>query len=122
METSMRKLLKPTRRRFLAGGASLIAAPAIVKAQGILASRYPPGGYIAQAVNFPISLQAHLGAPLTGVSTVQMYINDVSDAEEGQFSPTGLAKPGPDGVSTVIVAARPCGAAAREKETERRPA
>jgi hypothetical protein len=37
-------------------------------------------------------------------------------AEEAQFSPTGLAKPGPDGVSTVIVAARPCGVAARETD------
>jgi hypothetical protein len=57
METSMRKLLRPTRRLFLAGGASLIAAPAIVKAQGVLVSRYPPGGYVAQALDFPTSLE-----------------------------------------------------------------
>jgi hypothetical protein len=37
-------------------------------------------------------------------------------AEEAQFSPTGLAKPGPDGVSTVIVAARRCGVAAHETD------
>jgi hypothetical protein len=37
-------------------------------------------------------------------------------AEEEQFSPTGLAEPGPDGVSTVIVAARPCGVAAHETD------
>jgi hypothetical protein len=37
-------------------------------------------------------------------------------AKEAQFSPTGLAKPGPDGVSTVIVAARPCGVAAHETD------
>jgi|SRR5258706_9991926 hypothetical protein len=37
-------------------------------------------------------------------------------AEQAQFSPTGLARPGPDGVSTVIVAARPCGVAAHETD------
>lgn len=37
-------------------------------------------------------------------------------ADEEQFSPTGLAQPGKDGVSTVIVAARPCGVAAHETD------
>jgi hypothetical protein len=37
-------------------------------------------------------------------------------AEQPAFSPTGLARPGPDGVSTVIVAARPCGVAAHETD------
>jgi hypothetical protein len=37
-------------------------------------------------------------------------------AEQTPFSPTGLARPGPDGVSTVTVAARPCGVAARETD------
>ncbi len=37
-------------------------------------------------------------------------------AEEGPISPTGLSKPGPDGVSTVIVAARSCGVAAHETD------
>jgi hypothetical protein len=37
-------------------------------------------------------------------------------AEQGPFSPTGLARPGPDGVSTVIVAPRPCGVAAHETD------
>jgi hypothetical protein len=37
-------------------------------------------------------------------------------AQEAQFPPTGLAKPGPDGASTVIVAARPCGVAAHETD------
>jgi hypothetical protein len=37
-------------------------------------------------------------------------------AEEAPPSPTGLARPGPDGVSTVIVAARPCGTAAHETD------
>ena len=37
-------------------------------------------------------------------------------AEQEPFSPTGLSIPGPDGVSTVIVAARPCGIAAHETD------
>jgi len=37
-------------------------------------------------------------------------------AEEEPLSPTGLSRPGPDGVSTVIVAARSCGAAAHETD------
>jgi hypothetical protein len=37
-------------------------------------------------------------------------------AEKAPFSSTGLARPGPDGVSTVIVAARPCGVAAHETD------
>jgi hypothetical protein len=37
-------------------------------------------------------------------------------AEEAPFSPTGLSRPGPDGESTVIVAARPCGVAAHETD------
>jgi hypothetical protein len=36
--------------------------------------------------------------------------------DSGPFSPTGLSQQGPDGVSTVIVAARPCGVAARETD------
>ena len=37
-------------------------------------------------------------------------------AEEAPFSPTGLSRRGPDGASTVIVAARPCGVAAHETD------
>src|SRR3982075_2708434 len=37
-------------------------------------------------------------------------------AEEAPFSPTGLSRSGPDGASTVIVAARPCGVAAHETD------
>jgi len=37
-------------------------------------------------------------------------------AEQAPISPTGLSKPGPDGVSTVIVAARSCGVAAHETD------
>jgi hypothetical protein len=37
-------------------------------------------------------------------------------AEEAPLSPTGLSRPGPDGVSTTIVAARPCGVAAHETD------
>jgi hypothetical protein len=36
--------------------------------------------------------------------------------EDQQFSPTGLSKEGPDGISTVTVAARPCGVAAHETD------
>ena len=37
-------------------------------------------------------------------------------AEQAPFSPTGLARTGPNGVSTVIVAPRPCGVAAHETD------
>jgi hypothetical protein len=37
-------------------------------------------------------------------------------AEEAPLSTIGLARPGPDGVSTVIVAPRPCGVAAHETD------
>ena len=37
-------------------------------------------------------------------------------AEEAPSSTTGLARPGPDGVSMVIVAPRPCGVAAHETD------
>ena len=37
-------------------------------------------------------------------------------AEEAPLATTGLARPGPDGVSTVIVAPRPCGVAAHETD------
>jgi hypothetical protein len=37
-------------------------------------------------------------------------------AEQSPFPTTGLARPGPGGVSTVIVAARPCGVAAHETD------
>jgi hypothetical protein len=37
-------------------------------------------------------------------------------AEREQISPTGRAVPGPDGVSTRIVAARPCSRSARETD------
>lgn len=37
-------------------------------------------------------------------------------AEEAPLSPTGLSRPGPDGVSTTIVAARPCGVAVHETD------
>jgi hypothetical protein len=50
----------------------------------------------------------------TKASTAPKDVKGV--AEEAQFSPTGLTKPGPDGVSTVIVAARSCGVAAHETD------
>jgi hypothetical protein len=37
-------------------------------------------------------------------------------SDNAPFSPTGWSRPGPDGLSTVIVAARPCSLAARETD------
>jgi hypothetical protein len=53
--------------------------------------------------------------PSTADPTAPKAIQGI-DAEQAPFSPTGLARPGPDGVSTVIVAARPCGVAAHETD------
>jgi hypothetical protein len=50
----------------------------------------------------------------TDASTVQKEVRGV--AEAGSFSPTGLSRSGPDGVSTVIMAARACGVAAHETD------
>ncbi len=52
--------------------------------------------------------------PSTNDPTAPSAVQGV--AEQAPFSPTGLARPGPDGVSTVIVAARPCGLAAHETD------
>src|SRR6202163_224757 len=73
---------------------------------GSLGGTAPEGGTSPEALNSQHPSDARPTAP-NGVKGV---------AEETQFSPTGLAKPGPDGVSTVIVAARPCGVAARETD------
>jgi hypothetical protein len=65
-----------------------------------------PGGTAPEA----LSSQRQSTDSATAPKAVQVV------AEEAQFSPTGLAKTGPDGVSTVIVAARPCGTAAHETD------
>jgi hypothetical protein len=66
----------------------------------------PAGGASPEALSheLPSTTDATAPKPVQGV------------AEQGPFSPTGLARPGPDGVSTVIVAPRPCGVAAHETD------
>jgi hypothetical protein len=53
-------------------------------------------------------------APTSDSTTPPPSVQGV--AEEAPPSTTGLARPGPDGVSTVIVAPRPCGVAAHETD------
>ena len=81
------------------------------------------GGYggstgVAPASNVPgggTSPEALRGQrPPTNGPTAPKDVQGV--AEEGPISPTGLSKPGPDGVSTVILAARSCGVAAHETD------
>jgi hypothetical protein len=84
------------------------------------------GGYggptgVAPASNVPIggvSPAASSNQPNQGQSTNDLNARTAAQgvAEQAPFSPTGLARPGPDGVSTVIVAARPCGVAAHETD------
>jgi hypothetical protein len=50
----------------------------------------------------------------TNASTAPKDVQGV--AEAAPFSSTGLSRPGPDGVSTMIVAARACGVAAHETD------
>jgi hypothetical protein len=52
--------------------------------------------------------------PSTADPTAPKAIQGI--AEQAPFSPTGRSKPGADGVSTVIVAARSCGVAAHETD------
>jgi hypothetical protein len=66
-----------------------------------------PGGTSPEALS-------HQQRPPANGPTAPSDVQGV--AEEPQFSPTGLARPGPDGVSTVIVAARSCSAAAHETD------
>src|SRR5258708_38480999 len=88
------------------GGSVIGGGVGVPSPFGSLGGTAPKGGTSPEASNSPHPSDARPTAP-NGVKGV---------AEEAQFSPTGLAKPGPDGVSTVIVAARPCGAAARETD------
>jgi hypothetical protein len=71
-----------------------------------------PGGTLPEGGTSPeaSSEQSRSTATPTAPKDVQGV------AEQAPLSPTGLAEPGPDGVSTVIVAARPCGVAARETD------
>ena len=70
------------------------------------ASNVPGGG------TSPEALRSQL--PPTNGPTAPKDVQGV--AEDGPISPTGLSKPGPDGVLTVIVAARSCGVAAHETD------
>jgi hypothetical protein len=54
--------------------------------------------------------------PLAGQSYAAAPVAVQGFAEQEQISPTGRAVPGPDGVSTRIVPARPCSVAARETD------
>jgi hypothetical protein len=86
----------------IGGGAGVPSPSPFGSAGGTL----PAGGTSPEA----LSKQSQSTATPTAPKDVQGV------AEEAPFSPTGLAKPGPDGVSTVIVAARPCGVAAHETD------
>jgi hypothetical protein len=72
---------------------------------GVPASAFP-GGASPEALSSQRSP--------TNASTAPKDVQGVAEAES--FSPTGLTRPGPDGVSTVIVAARACGVAAHETD------
>jgi hypothetical protein len=84
------------------------------------------GGYggptgVAPVSNVPIggvSPAASSNQPNQGQSTDDTTARKAVQgvAEDARFSPTGLARSGPDEVSTVIVAARPCGVAAHETD------
>ena len=81
------------------------------------------GGVIGGGLGVPSAPQ-----PTGGISPSALAKQPASDqgptapnevqgvAEEAPLSPTGLSRPGPDGVSTTIVAARPCGVAAHETD------
>jgi hypothetical protein len=66
-----------------------------------------PGGVSPSA----LKQEGPPGAP----PTVPKFVEGTAE-EQAQLSTSGLAIPGPDGVSTVIVAARPCGVAAHETD------
>jgi hypothetical protein len=66
-----------------------------------------PGGISPEA----LSRQSQSSTSSKGPETLQGMAE-----EQLQLSTTGLARPGPDGVSTVTVAPRPCGVAAHETD------
>src|SRR6266478_4816864 len=70
------------------------------------ASHVPGGGTSPEALRS----QSPSATGATAPNSVQGV------AEEAPSSTIGLARPGPDGVSTVIVAPRPCGVAAHETD------
>jgi hypothetical protein len=98
-----------------AGGSagSGITSPGITRApttEGVGYSGLPPAPDLPGGPS-----PAALGHPPSATDTVAP--NSVQGvAEEAPLATTGLARPGPDGVSTVIVAPRPCGVAAHETD------
>jgi hypothetical protein len=70
---------------------------------GISAPPEPTGG---------ISPSALTQQPASGQSATAPKVLEGMADQQAQLSTTGLAVPGPDGVSTVTVAPRPCGVAA----------
>jgi hypothetical protein len=74
---------------------------------GVPSARQPTGGISPSALaKQPASDQG---------PTAPSEVQGVAE-EEAPFSRTGLSQPGPDGVSTTIVAAQPCGVAAHETD------
>jgi hypothetical protein len=74
---------------------------------GVAATPNLPGGISPAAL--------HQEGPSGAPPTVPKVLQGTAE-EQAQLSTTGLAIPGPDGVSTVIVAPRPCGVAAHETD------
>jgi hypothetical protein len=102
-----------------AGGS---AAGTDTNAPGIPGARTNIGGY-GDSTGAPPASALPGGTSPEASSSQRSPTNDSTAArdlqglaEVGPFSPTGLARPGPDGVSTVIVAARACGVAAHETD------
>jgi hypothetical protein len=106
----------PSRNAGGVSGNGTNASPGITKATttggvigggtGVPSAPEPAGGISPTALSKQPASGQRPTAP-TGVRGV---------AKEAPFSPRGLSRPGPDGVSTVIVAARPCGVAAHETD------
>ena len=92
------------------GGAGLGASTT-----GVAPARASPGGAAPAASN---------ATPSSGTENKQgasreepkAQVPITGGAEGAPFSPTGFSRPGRDGVSTVIVAARPCSVAAHETD------
>jgi hypothetical protein len=79
-----------------------------------------PGSYtgVAPAPDLPGGLSPEAlskASPPAARPTVPADLQGISE-EQARLSTTGLARPGPDGVSTVIIAPRACGVAAHETD------
>jgi hypothetical protein len=79
-----------------------------------------PGSYtgVAPAPDLPGGLSPEAlnkASPPAARPTVPANLQGIAE-EQARLSTTGLARPGPDGVSTVIIAPRACGVAAHETD------